>query len=139
MKNIFLDTNFVIDYFVREDFNNDTESFLSIGKKLKYQFYISYLTVANFAYIMRKLPSEKLISLIYDISNTFKVIDNTNSQIQKAILLNATDFEDALQYQAALDANCDCIITRNQSDFSFSKIHVMSASEYLSNYITKNK
>lgn len=139
MKNIFLDTNFVIDYFVREEFNNDTESFLSIGKKLKYQFYISYLTVANFAYIMRKLPSEKLISLIYDISNTFKVIDNTNSQIQKAILLNATDFEDALQYQAALDANCDCIITRNQSDFSFSKIHVMSASEYLSNYITKNK
>lgn len=139
MKNIFLDTNFVIDYFVREEFNNDTESFLSIGKKLKYQFYISYLTVANFAYIRRKLPSEKLISLIYDISNTFKVIDNTNSQIQKAILLNATDFEDALQYQAALDANCDCIITRNQSDFSFSKIHVMSASEYLSNYITKNK
>lgn len=139
MKNIFLDTNFVIDYFVREEFNNDTESFLSIGKKLKYQFYISYLTVANFAYIMRKLPSEKLISLIYDISNTFKVIDNTNSQIQKAILLNATDFEDALQYQAALDANCDCIITRNQSDFSFSKIHVMSASKYLSNYITKNK
>lgn len=139
MKNIFLDTNFVIDYFVREEFNNDTESFLSVGKKLKYQFYISYLTVANFAYIMRKLPSEKLISLIYDISNTFKVIDNTNSQIQKAILLNATDFEDALQYQAALDANCDCIITRNQSDFSFSKIHVMSASKYLSNYITKNK
>lgn len=139
MKNIFLDTNFVIDYFVREEFNNDTESFLSIGKKLKYQFYISYLTVANFAYIRRKLPSEKLISLIYDISNTFKVIDNTNSQIQKAILLNATDFEDALQYQAALDANCDCIITRNQSDFSFSKIHVMSASKYLSNYITKNK
>lgn len=128
MKNIFLDTNFVIDYFVREEFNNDTESFLSIGKKLKYQFYISYLTVANFAHILRKLPSEKLISLIYDISNTFKVIDNTNSQIQKAILLNATDFEDALQYQAALDANCDCIITRKQSDFSFSKIHVMSAS-----------
>lgn len=139
MKNIFLDTNFVIDYFVREEFNNDTESFLSIGKKLKYQFYISYLTVANFAYIMRKLPSEKLLSLIYDISNTFKIIDNTNSQIQKAILLNAADFEDALQYQAALDANCDCIITRNQSDFSFSKIPVMSASEYLSNYITKNK
>ena len=138
MKNIFLDTNFVIDYFIREEYNQDSERFLSIGRRLKYQFYISYLTVANFAYIMRKLPSDKLISLIYDISNTFRVIDNTNSQIQKAILLNCADFEDALQYQAALDANCDCIITRNQSDFSFSKIPVMSATEYISKMYDQN-
>lgn len=62
---------------------------------------------------MRKLPVERLNSLISDITATFSVVDNTNSQIQKALLLHAADFEAALQYQAALDADCDCIITRN--------------------------
>ena len=36
-----------------------------------------------------------------------------------------------LQYQAAKDANCDCIITRNEKDFVFSDIPVMSPASYL--------
>ena len=31
--------------------------------------------------------------------------------------MNGTDLEDNLQYQAALAAGCDCIITRNKKDF----------------------
>lgn len=92
-----------------------------------------YLTVANFAYIMRKMPLDDLKSLIQRICKKFTIIDNTAEQIEKALELNSSDFEDILQYQAARDAGCDCIITRNEKDYSFSDIPVMSASSYIMN------
>lgn len=131
MKRLFLDTNFVIDYFVRQDFHGDAENLLTFGRKAGYRFYISYLTVANFAYIMRKMPPEDLKSLIKRICTTFNVINNTEVQILNAVELDAYDFEDALQYQAALAVDCDIIITRNEKDFIFSIIPVMSAFSFL--------
>ncbi|MDE5584846.1 MAG: PIN domain-containing protein [Muribaculaceae bacterium] len=131
MRHLFLDTNFVIDFFVREDFQGDAEKLMTIEKKAKSQFFISYLTVANFAYIMRKMPIDDLKSLIRQICRNFIVISNTESQIKRALDLNASDFEDMLQYQAAVDAHCDCIITRNEKDFAFSDITVMSPASYL--------
>jgi hypothetical protein len=63
--------------------------------------------------------------------NLFHVVHNTEHQIRRAIELQVPDFEDGLQYQAAIDAECDIIITRNSKDFPFAKIPVMSAEEYL--------
>ena len=131
MKRLFLDTNFVIDYFVREDFQGDAEKILTIEKLGRTQFFISYLTVANFAYIMRKMPPEDLKLLIKRICKSFIVISNTEAQIQRALELDTKDFEDSLQYQAAFDAGCDCIITRNEKDYVFSEIPVKSPATYL--------
>lgn len=134
IKRLFLDTNFIIDYFVRQDSNEYAEKLLFLGKKKGISFYISFLTVANFAYIMRKMPKQNLLSLIERICDSFNVISNTKVQINRTILLTAPDFEDALQYETALDGNCDCIITRNQKDFTFSKIPVLSAVDFLQKY-----
>lgn len=60
MKKIFLDTNFIIDYFIREDYSGDAEKVMRLGDSRNMEFHISYLTVANFAYIMRKLSPEDL-------------------------------------------------------------------------------
>ena len=133
MKNIFLDTNFIIDYFVREDFNGEAEKLLQLGGKQKLNFLISYLSVANFAYIMRKLPHSQLSNIIFRMCNTFHVVDNTRDQILRNLQSGFKDFEDGLQYQCALDARCDCIITRNKKDYINSSIPVMTASEFLIN------
>lgn len=130
MKKIFLDTNFIIDYFVREDFNGVSEQLLTLGKN-NLKFYISYLTVANFAYIVRKMPKDVVVSMIQRICETFRIVKNTKEQIERNVMLNPVDFEDGLQYQAAMDAGCDCIITRNQNDFAFAEIPVMDAAEFL--------
>lgn len=131
MRRIFLDTNFIIDYFVREDFSGESEKVLKLGESQNLIFYISYLSIANFAYIMRKLPSAQLNDIIFRICNIFMVIDNTREQILKNIQSGFTDFEDGLQYQCALTANCDCIITRNKKDFVNSSIPVKTATEFL--------
>lgn len=135
MNKIFLDTNFIIDYFIREDYRDESERLLTIGIRNGCRFFISFLSVANFAYIMRKLPEEKLYSLLDKVCELFEVVPNDSSQINKAIRLHAHDFEDALQYQSALDAGCECIITRNAKDFCFSNIPVCSASECVSQYL----
>ncbi len=134
MKKLFLDTNFIIDYLLREEFKNDSQQFLAEGSKRKCKFYISFLSVANFAYIARKLSTTELYRYLSALSNLFIIIPNTDSQIKSAIDLQASDFEDALQYQAALDAGCECIITRNEKDFGFSQIPVLSASDFVDRY-----
>lgn len=131
MKRIFLDTNFIIDYFVRENFSGDAEKMMKYGSDCKMEFYISYLTVANFAYIMRKLPSTQLNDIIYRMCNTFSVVSNTNEQILQNLQNPLPDFEDGLQYQAAREAKCECIISRNGKDFTNSDIPVMTAAEFL--------
>lgn len=134
MKKIFLDTNFIVDYFVRESYGSDAEKVLSLGKMNDYKFYISYLTVANFAYILRKMPKNSLVEMLTKICCLFEIVQNDKEQITSALQIGADDFEDALQYQAAISAGCNCIITRNQKDFGFSKIIVLSASEFLTKH-----
>jgi hypothetical protein len=41
------------------------------------------------------------------------------------------DFEDAIQYYAAIENDQELIITRNHSDFKDSKLPVMTAGEFL--------
>lgn len=134
MKNIFLDTNFIIDYFVREDFNGAAEKVLQLGESKKLKFFISFLSVANFAYIMRKMPADQLNVIILRICQVFNIVDNTRDQILHNLQSGFKDFEDGLQYQSAIYANCDCIISRNQKDFINAGIPVMTASEFVSRF-----
>lgn len=135
MKHIFLDTNFVIDYLVRDEYRQISRQFLSLAKIKGCQFYISFLSVANFAYIARRLDKEILYKYIATIEELFTILSNDSRQISAALSLNATDFEDALQYQTALTNGCECIITRNGKDFKFSQIPVLSASDFMEEYL----
>lgn len=134
MKKLFLDTNFLADYLLRPEYKPLCQEFLAEGRRRKIRFYVSFLSVANFAYIARKLPANMLYGYLKVIVELFNVVENNVKQLTKALTLNASDFEDALQYRCAKDAGCDCIITRNQKDFAFSDIPVLSASEYLEKY-----
>lgn len=44
------------------------------------------------------------------------------------------DIEDAMQHYAAMQSECDVIITRNVKDFSQSDIPVFSPDEYLKSF-----
>lgn len=60
MKKIFLDTNIVLDLLIREEYKSQIRDLISRSEE--YDLYISYLTVANAAYIMRKYPTFELKS-----------------------------------------------------------------------------
>lgn len=135
MRKIFLDTNFIIDYLIRDEYRESSRAFLEKGVRAGCLFCISYLSVANFAYVARKLPRKDLDRCIRTILELFVIIVNDKTQIEKAICLDTSDFEDALQYQCAKEVKCECIITRNQKDFLFSEIPVLTAAEYMEKYL----
>lgn len=135
MKRIFLDTNFLIDYLVRDEYKDVSKEFLKGGIIRDYKFYVSFLSVANFAYIARRMPKNDLYVLLNRISELFEIIPNNRSQILNAIKIGSgKDFEDQLQYCTAIDAGCECIITRNEKDFMFSGIPVYSATDFMRLY-----
>lgn len=131
MKKIFLDTNFVIDLMLRDEYKSICKQVLDIGDQYGMWFYISFLSVANYAYIARKRPQEELYEDIKLIIESFIVFSQNKEQIDKAVSLKPKDFEDALQFQCAKQAGCECIITRNKKDFGFADIPVFTAEELL--------
>ena len=45
------------------------------------------------------------------------------------------DFEDGMQYYAALNAQCDCIVTSDTDDFYFSEIDVLEPEKFLRKHL----
>ena len=131
MKKLFLDTNIIIDIIVRKYDDNIGTQLLVEAEKRKMTFYISFLTVANFAYIHRKMTMNELTNHIRLICETFHIIPNDKTQLLQAVSLNPKDYEDAVQYATAVSAGCDCILTRNAKDFPFATIPVLSPQEFL--------
>lgn len=83
---------------------------------------------------MRKMPADQLNVIILSICQVFNIVDNTRDQILHNLQSGFKDFEDGLQYQSAIYANCDCIISRNQKDFINAGIPVMTAAEFVSRF-----
>lgn len=129
MKKIFLDTNIVLDLLIRKEYKSQIRDLISRSEE--YDLYISYLTVANAAYIMRKYPTFELRSNLRLILELFEIISNDKVQIEKALQADSSDFEDMLQYQSAKSIGCDVILTRNLKDFKFSDIPVMDVMTFL--------
>lgn len=137
MKRIFLDTNFLLDLLAREgEFQDNALKALEIGRKKNLEFFISFLSLANYAYIIRKERKEKLFDNLRMCCNLFTVIPNEKVQIIKAIELDPVDFEDAIQYVSALSKKCDCIITRDQKGFANSTIPFFTPIDFIDKILT---
>lgn len=130
MKRLFFDTNIILDFLIREEYQQDIRSL--ILKSSGMELYVSYLTIANTAYILRKYPKNEIVRYLKLILDIFTVVPNNVNQIQEALKVEVPDFEDMLQYQTALFSKCDVIITRNVKDFPFSVLPVMTVQQFLS-------
>lgn len=129
MTRLFFDTNIVLDLLIREEYKKDILELMEHSSDKR--MFVSYLTVANAAYIMRKYPQEIIYQNISLILQLFEVVANDVEQIRSAIRQASPDFEDMLQYQSALAENCDVLLTRNANHFPYSHIPVMTVQEYL--------
>jgi predicted nucleic acid-binding protein len=134
MKHIFLDTNILLDVLAkRVPFYEVAAELFSLADKGEIELFVSALSFANINYILTKMTSA-------DITRTTLLKLKTLVQIipldEKAIILSLNDksfpdFEDGLQYYAAITINADAIITRNLKDFINSTIPAMNAKSFL--------
>jgi predicted nucleic acid-binding protein len=141
MKKLFIDTNIVIDLFAkRESFYAEAATLFSLADTKKLYLSVSALTFATTNYILLQSKKQDEAKLIL---RKLKLIVSVVSLDEKVIglALNDNDFkdyEDALQHYSAIENGDEAIITRNLKDFKKSKIPVMTAPQFLKNFLKEN-
>lgn len=133
MKRLFLDTNIVIDLLdKRAPFYEDAVRLFSMAYKHELHLIVAPITYSTASYILQKnRKPEEVRILLANFRQLSHVATVDERVIDDAIASSFRDFEDAVQYYAALKAKADVIITRNGKDFELSKIPVMTTKEYL--------
>ncbi len=105
----------------------------TLSDKGKIKIYVSSLIFSNLHYLLSRQFSQKDAR---QILNRFKVLVNIVSVDDKIIDLALSsdfkDFEDAIQYFAAIENNIDILLTRNLKDYRQAKISIMTAEDFLS-------
>jgi len=134
MKNVFIDTNIVLDLLGRrEPFYQDAAQLFSLADRGKIKLCVSSLTIANSHYVLSKLASAKEARAILLKFKILVVVLDLNDKIVELALNDDSfgDFEDGIQYYTALEHDVDILIIRNLKVFKSAKIPVMTASQYL--------
>ena len=129
----FIDTNVIVDVVAkREPFFADSQAVLALCATGDLEGIVSDLTFCNVAYVLRKaLGNTQLRNGLRVLKNHLTVVPVGEAAITAALGNETTDFEDAVQLEAARASQADVIITRNIRHFTNSPIRVCSPSELL--------
>lgn len=140
MQNIFLDTNIVIDFLgERLPFYDAAAKLLTLADHQKIQVFTTSNTFTTVYYLLSKYESHKAaMEKIRKFKFLCSVAVMNDEVVEKAILSDFKDFEDAIQYFSAVATHCDVIVTRNEKDFKNALIPVMNAESYLQSFKINN-
>ena len=134
MKNVFLDTNILMDILAnRQPFYKSSSEVYKIGLSNKIIFYTSSNTLSTLHYLLKKFVSEdKIRDALDEITDIVKIIPVDLNIIKKSLKSNHKDFEDAIQIISAQSINdMDCIVTRDLKDYKYAEINVFTPDEFL--------
>jgi len=129
MKQIFIDTNVIIDFLAdRSPFSEYAAVLFQLAKDDRIKIYISAISFNNTYYILRKVTShKKALSLISEIEEYVGIQETNRTILRKTLKSNFSDFEDAIQYFSAVQlGKIDIITTRDLKDFKKSELPVLS-------------
>lgn len=129
---IFLDTNVLLDFFLRREGFDEACEILTRKYRKEDELFASSLSFSNIAYIAGKKFKGDFIYDILDVAREMATVTRVDQAIvDQALQLRARDFEDALQYFSALQAEAEAIVTNNVKDFIFSTIPVLTPKQFL--------
>ncbi len=122
MKVLF-DTNVLLDVVEkREPHFSDSYQVFMKSANLEIEAIIGAGSITDIYYVIKKncKDTNKALGFIIDLIKIVNPVDTKATDIQEAIRLNFSDFEDAIVAATALRENVKYIITRNEADFAIS-------------------
>ncbi|MEL6823927.1 MAG: PIN domain-containing protein [Calditrichota bacterium] len=133
MKKAFIDSDIILDLFAkREPFYESAALLFTLIEKKRLSGYTSPIVFANLHYILRKLKSPgSALEILRKLRTVISVLPVDERVIDRALNSGFSDFEDAIQYQCAMENNLDFIITRNKADYKKSRLSVLDAEEFV--------
>lgn len=117
---VFLDTNVLIDVLAkRQPFYADSATVWTLAEKGQIEGQVSALSFTNIYYVIRKLEDAKTArSMLGLLRDVFTPVSCDAQILNLALASDFKDFEDAVQYFSAVQAESDCLISRNPNDFA---------------------
>jgi len=138
---VFLDANILVSVLNKEyPLFTYTSRILSLNDSTQFELFTSPICLAIAFYFSEKkynykTAKQKVAFLVDHIS----IAEATASSVRKALKNpKVNDFEDGLEYYAAEETNCNCIITEDINDFYFSDIEVLSSHDFFLKYMAKS-
>ena len=130
---IFLDTNVLLDIFMRrEPYYDASAQVVYACERGQFTGGFTTLSACNIVYALRKqLGSTQTIEAIRRLVGIIEPIGTSVASLLQSLENPQTDFEDTVQSKCALEWNADTIITRDKSGFTDSAIPVLTPSEFL--------
>jgi predicted nucleic acid-binding protein len=124
---VFLDTNIVIDFFVKERPCHEyaKKVFKMLDENQLYGF-ISESVITNMAYVLRKYFNPIIVrQIIEDILSLTSLLPANNKLVSNAIKGKISDLEDAILYEIATDNKLHYFISNDLSDFKVVNIKIL--------------
>ena len=112
---LFVDTDIVLDLLARrKPFYDAAAHLFTLAETGTIDLAVSSLTFANLFYILRKQVSGKhALDVLSNFKQLVKVLPVADAVIDHVLHTGFLDFEDAIQYHTALNADCSTLLTRN--------------------------
>ena len=133
MKHYLVDTNVIIDLLLNREGADAAAALIDGAENGVYKLSLCALSYTNIYYSLRKyLSHEERINCLKQISEVLLPAPVDGNVIVSALRSGWSDFEDAVQYCAAVSAGItDGIVTRNEKDFALSKIPIINSSAFV--------
>ena len=135
---VFLDANILVSVLNKEyPLFTHTSRILSLADKSKFTLYTSPVCLAiAFYFAEKKFKSVSAKNKIRILCEHIHIAAATKTTVSKTLQNpSINDFEDGLEYHAALENKCDCIITEDIDDFYFSEIEVLRSEAFFDKYL----
>lgn len=129
-----IDTCLVLDFLQRrEPFASSAEKLFRASASERFDGFITAKSVTDLYYVIHhythndretRAKLSKLLCLV-------GLLDSTADDVSLALSNETPDFEDAVMIETATRSQMDCIVTRNEKDFTKSKVPVFSPDQFL--------
>lgn len=133
---VLFDSDVILDCLLKRE-PHYVESVKALAKALNktVKGYIASHSVLNLAYILRKkYRQEEIRQLLGELINYLSISAIDDKVIEKALVSDIKDLEDAVVNYSAELANINCIVTRNISDYKNSSVIAITPTEFNKNY-----
>ena len=128
-----MDTDIVLDLLTaREPHYAYASELFSLADNRTIKLYVSSLTFANINYILSKqLSNSQARKMLLKFKTIITILSVDDKIIELALASNFNDFEDAIQYNTALENSIPTLLTRNLKDYKNAELAVFTAQQYL--------
>lgn len=137
---IFLDANILVSVLNKEyPLFTYSSRIMSLIDSPRFEVYTSPICLAiAFYFAEKKSGARAARDKISLLASKIGIADNTEAGVfSTSRNTKISDFEDGLEYYAAVGAKCKCIVSEDVSDFHFSELEVLTAQKFFEKYVVK--